>query len=254
MISVVIPVFNEEDNINPLYGELKEILAKLPENFEIIFIDDGSTDKTLTNLLNLYSKEENFHIIQFVEHFGKSAALTAGFKHATGEIIVTLDGDGQDIPSNIPLLLSSLTEDYDVICGWRYKRQDSGIKKFYSKAYNILSNIFSGIDIHDNNCMLRAYRKEVVSDLTLIKGAHRYLPTIIASRGNRISEVKVSHRQRLSGKSKYGTKRLFKGFFDLLKFNFFWRKNYEEKTKKKNIYEIEKMYGFLSPTTSDRKL
>ena len=244
MISVIIPVFNEEDNVVPLYKELKEVMMNLSQEFEIIFIDDGSDDNTLSNLLKLLSNEDNLFLIQLSRHFGKSAALTAGFNHINGELVVTLDGDGQDIPGNIPVLLSSLTEDYDVICGWRYERQDSTIKKFLSKIYNVLNQIFSRIEIHDNNCMLRVYRKDVVSELSLIKGAHRYLPAIIVSRGFKISETKVAHRPRLRGKSKYGIKRLFKGFMDLFKFNLFLKKKYKEKSKKRTLYEIKKKYGF----------
>ncbi len=244
MLSVVIPVFNEEDNIAPLFQELKEILLQLNEEFEIIYIDDGSTDKTLFNLQELKEKENNIRIIQLKHHFGKSAALSAGFKYIKGETVITLDGDGQDDPKNILILIVELKENVDVVCGWRYARQDSYFKKLNSKMYNLLNRLLNNIQIHDNNCMLRIYRKEVVEGLQLIKGAHRYLPAIISNKGFRIIEAKVSHRPRLSGKSKYGTKRLFKGFFDLLEFNFFWKKNYEEKSKKKNIYEIEKMYGF----------
>ncbi len=244
MLSVIIPVFNEEDNIIPLYKELKEVMLKLSQEFETIFIDDGSNDNTLPNLLKLLSKEDNLRIIQLTRRFGKSAALTAGFNHIKGKLVITLDGDGQDFPGNIPLLLSSLTDDHDVICGWRHERQDTTIKKSLSKIYNILNKIFSRIEIHDNNCMLRVYRKDVVSELSLIKGAHRYLPAIIVSRGFKISETKVSHRPRLSGKSKYGTKRLFKGLFDLFKFNLIMKKGYKEKSNKKILYEIKEKYGF----------
>ncbi|MHA1198837.1 MAG: glycosyltransferase family 2 protein, partial [Candidatus Heimdallarchaeaceae archaeon] len=188
MISVVIPVFNEEDNVLPLYDELEIILSNQSQDFEIIFIDDGSNDKTLVNLKERISVENNLRVIQLTQRFGKSAALTAGFNHVKGEIVVSLDGDGQDDPKNIPALILELAKDFDVICGWRYDRQDTAIKKLNSKIYNILNRILSKIQIHDNNCMLRVYRKEVVTDLSLIKGAHRYLPAIIASRGFRISE------------------------------------------------------------------
>ncbi|MCE7742713.1 MAG: glycosyltransferase family 2 protein [Candidatus Heimdallarchaeota archaeon] len=244
MISAVIPVFNEEDNVLSLYEELRDVLAEQSQDFEIIFIDDGSNDNTLVNLKKMISGKNNLRAIQLSQRFGKSAALTAGFNHIKGEIVVTLDGDGQDDPKNIPSLILELTNDFDVICGWRNNRQDTAIKKLNSKIYNILNGIFSKVRIHDNNCMLRVYRKEVVTDLSLIKGAHRYLPAIIASRGFRISEKKVSHRPRLSGKSKYGTKRLFKGFLDLFKFNLFVKKGYKEKSNKMTIYEIEEKYGF----------
>lgn len=244
MISVIIPVFNEENNIIPLYEELKEVLNEQPLKYEIIFIDDGSTDNTLANLHRLLLDNKELRVIQFKQRYGKSAALTAGFSHTSGELVVTLDGDGQDDPKNIPLLLEELTSDVGVVCGWRFDRQDSYLKKLNSKTYNVLNHMLNRVKIHDNNCMLRVYRKEAIANLYLVKGAHRYLPAIIQNRGFKISEHKVSHRPRLSGKSKYGTKRLFKGFFDLFKFSLILKKNYKEKSGKMNLYEIKERYGF----------
>lgn len=243
MISVVIPVFNEEDNITPLYEELEEVIPKLSEEYEIIFVDDGSTDNTLSNLLKLIEVHNHLRVIQFKRNFGKSAALTAGFNQVKGEIVVTLDGDGQDNPTNIPLLFEELSQDVDVVCGWRYKRKDSLIKKLNSGIYNLLNRIFTKSAVHDNNCMLRVYRKEVISNLILLKGAHRYLPSIIGRSGFKVIEKKVSHRSRLSGKSKYNTKRLFKGFLDLFRYNL-TLKNKDEGTSRRIMYEIEERYGF----------
>jgi len=244
MISIVIPVFNEEENVLPLYEELRNVLDKELQEYELIFVDDGSTDDTLENLSKILPTGDKLRIIQLSHRFGKSAALTAGFNHIRGDIVVTLDGDGQDDPKNISLLLEEMNPDVDVVCGWRFNRQDSFPKKLNSKIYNILNRFLNRIQIHDNNCMLRVYRKEVVSDLFLIKGAHRYLPVIIKNSGFRISEKKVSHRSRLSGNSKYGTKRLFKGFFDFFKFSLFLKKNYKEKSSKMKLYEIKEKYGF----------
>ncbi|NPD89055.1 MAG: glycosyltransferase family 2 protein [Asgard group archaeon] len=243
MLSVVIPVFNEEDNILPLFSELKGIIQEITNNFEIIYVDDGSKDNTLSNLLSLFSNEEQYlRIIQLSKRFGKSAALTAGFQSIIGDIIVTLDGDGQDDPSNIPKLLSALTQEYDVVCGWRKKRHDSLLtKKVPSRIYNILNRRFTGSNLHDNNCTLRVYRRKTVKDLILPKRAHRYLPVILENRGFNITEICVTHRPRLSGKSKYGLKRLFSGFFDLFKFRSLTSK---VDLSTQSLYEIKERYGF----------
>jgi glycosyltransferase involved in cell wall biosynthesis len=221
MYSVVIPVFNEEGNIIPLYKELKEVLTKLSKEFEIIFVDDGSTDNTFSNLLSIIEQgEKNLQVIQFRRQFGKSSALTAGFQCVKGEIIITLDGDGQDDPHNIPSLIEEL-KDYDVVCGWRYKRKDSFIlKKIPSRIYNFLNRKINRLKIHDGGCALRVYRKEAVEDIILFGGDHRYLPVILQNRGFSITEAKVKHRPRLNGKSKYGVKRIFTGLADLFAVRF----------------------------------
>jgi len=221
MYSVIIPVFNEEENVMPLYKELKEVLSNLSKEFEIIFIDDGSTDDSLSKLLSMIEQgEKNFQVIQFRKRFGKSSALTAGFQNAKGEIIITLDGDGQDDPHNIPLLIKELN-DYDVVCGWRYKRKDSFfLKKIPSIIYNFLNRKLNCIKIHDSNCTLRVYRREAVKDIILLTGDHRYLPAILQHRGFNVTEVKVNHRPRLKGKSKYGLRRIFVGFADLFTVRF----------------------------------
>jgi len=225
MISVVIPVYNEEGNVIPLYTELKETLSPLSQKYEIIFIDDGSTDNTLANLLSLLEEgERNLKIIQLRKRFEKSAALVAGFSSTGGDIIITLDGDGQDDPQNIPLLLEKLTEDIDVVCGWRYNRKDSFLfKKLPSWIYNKLNRGFNKVNLHDSDCMLRVYRKETISEIVLLVGDHRYIPAILLNRGFKFAEVKVNHRKRYSGKSKYGIKRIFTGLSDLITFRFLFR-------------------------------
>ncbi|MCG3223667.1 MAG: glycosyltransferase, partial [Candidatus Heimdallarchaeota archaeon] len=188
-------------------------------------IDDGSTDNTLANLCSLLVEgERNLKIIQLRKRFEKSAALVAGFRLAAGDIIITLDGDGQDDPQNIPLLLEKLTEDIDVVCGWRYNRKDSFLfKKLPSWIYNQLNRAFNKVNLHDNDCMLRVYRKEAISEIVLLGGDHRYIPAILLNRGFKFVEVKVNHRRRHSGKSKYGVKRIFTGFSDLITFRFLFR-------------------------------
>ncbi len=222
MISVVIPVYNEEGNVIPLYTELKEILSSLSQKYEIIFIDDGSTDNTLANLLSLLEeREKNLRVVQLRKRFEKSAALVAGFSSTSGDIIITLDGDGQDDPQSIPLLLDQLSDDVDVVCGWRYNRKDSFLfKKLPSWIYNKLNRVFNKVDLHDSDCMLRVYRKEAISEIVLLGGDHRYIPAILFNKGFKFTEVKVNHRKRNSGKSKYGVKRIFTGFSDLITFRF----------------------------------
>ncbi|MFW9852810.1 MAG: glycosyltransferase family 2 protein [Candidatus Thorarchaeota archaeon] len=219
--SVVIPVFNEENNVISLYKELKEVLTKLSKEFEMIFVDDGSTDNTLSNLLSIIEQgEKNLQVIHFRQRFGKSSALTAGFQSAKGEIVITLDGDGQDDPNDIPSLIEEL-KDYDVVCGWRYKRRDSFIlKKVPSRIYNFLNRKINRLKIHDSGCALRVYLKEAVEDIILFEGDHRYLPAILQNRGFSITEIKVNHRPRLKGKSKYGLSRIFVGLADLFKIRF----------------------------------
>lgn len=225
MISVVIPVYNEENNVIPLYQELKEVFSSISKSYEVIFVDDGSTDNTLRNLLSLLSDKENpVRIIELRNRFRKSAALVAGFKSVKGGIVVTLDGDGQDDPNDIPKLLKELTNDVDVVCGWRYKRKDSlFFKKIPSAIYNFLNRLFNRLDVHDSDCMLRVYRKEAVSEIILLEGDHRYIPAILHNRGFKLAEVKVNHRKRNSGKSKYGSKRLFAGLADLFTVRFLFR-------------------------------
>jgi glycosyltransferase involved in cell wall biosynthesis len=243
MLSAIIPVHNEEDNILPLFSELKETMNGITKNFEIIYVDDGSNDNTLSNLLSLFSNEkQHLRIIQLSKRFGKSAALTAGFQSIKGDIIITLDGDGQDNPSNIPMLLTALSEDYDVVCGWREKRHDTLItKRIPSKIYNILIRLITSSNLHDNNCTLRVYRKKAVKDLILPKRAHRYLPVILENRGFKITEIGITHRTRLSGVSKYGSRRLFPGFFDLFRYR---SAKAKADLSPQSLYEIKDMYGF----------
>jgi glycosyltransferase involved in cell wall biosynthesis len=243
MLSAIIPVHNEEDNIFSLFSELKGTMKEITNDFEIVYVDDGSNDNTLSNLLYLFSNEKQFlRIIQLSKRFGKSAALTAGFQSINGDIIITLDGDGQDNPSNIPTLLSALSEDYDVVCGWREKRHDALLtKRMPSKIYNALIRLFTNSNLHDNNCTLRVYRKKVVKDLMLPKRAHRYLPVILGNRGYKITEISITHRPRLSGYSKYGSRRIFAGFFDLFRYRSAKAKS---DLSSGSLYEIKDMYGF----------
>jgi len=217
-ISVVIPVHNEERNVTLLHNKLVKILNSLKKKYEIIFIDDGSTDNTYNELLRL----KKVKIIKFRKCFGQTAAMDAGFKAAQGKIIISMDGDLQNDPEDIPKLLEKFNG-YDVICGWRYNRRDKTEKRIFSRLANILRKVLINDKIHDSGCSLRAYKKECFEDLDLMGEMHRFIPAILRWRGFKVGEVKVNHHPRKYGKTKYGFNRLIRGILDLLTV-VFWRK------------------------------
>ncbi len=224
MISVVVPFYNEEENIEPLYEQLNRVLSSLNRKHEIIFVDDGSTDSTFRNMLKMGEKDERVKIIKFRKNFGQSAALKAGFDHAKGDFIISMDGDMQNDPSDIPLLLEKIeNEDYDVVCGWRADRKDPLLKKASSRLANVMRRNITGEFIHDSGCTFRAYRNGCVKSLDLYGETHRYIPAMLLWRGYRIGEVKVRHNPRKYGTTKYGWQRIFKGFLDLIVISF-WQK------------------------------
>jgi len=217
--SVVVPVFNEEENVELLYKETKDALEKLAKDYEIIFVDDGSTDKTYSQLKKL----SPLTIIKFRTNSGQSAALDAGIKQARGEIIFTLDGDGQNDPADFSLLYKKLTQGFDVVCGWRHKRKDSFSRRFISYGARVLRLLLVDDRVHDAGCTLRVYRRECFVDLDLYGELHRMIPALLRWRGFRIGEVKVNHRPRIHGRSKYNLTRAVKGFLDMI-YIWFWRK------------------------------
>lgn len=218
-ISVVVPAYNEEKNLEILYEKLKSVLDNLKCEYEIIFVDDGSTDKTFEVLEKLHKKDKGVKVIQFRKNFGKSAALSAGFRYCTGDIVITMDGDLQDDPSEIPKFIEKLKE-FDVVSGWRYNRKDPITKKLPSKFFNWLAAHITGVKIHDFNCGFKAYKKEVIKEINLYGELHRYIPALASWKGFRVCEIKVAHHPRLHGKSKYGAGRLIKGFLDLITVKF----------------------------------
>lgn len=223
-ISVIIPAFNEQDNIVPLYRELKDILDSIARPYEILFVDDGSTDTTFQRMKNIRENDTSVKVIKFRKNFGQSAALQAGFDYADGTIIVTLDADLQNDPKDIPELITKLeNEDLDVVCGWRHDRQDPTSKKMFSQLANCLRKSLTGETIHDSGCTLRAYRSECVKDLELYGELHRYIPAILQWKGYRIGELPINHRKRAFGQTKYTWSRLSKGFLDLIVVSF-WQK------------------------------
>lgn len=223
-ISVIIPTYNEEGNVELLCNELKTVLSSLKLNFEIIFVDDYSTDTTNQRLLALHTNDPTVKIIKFRKNFGQSAAMKAGFEHSQGRLIISMDADLQNDPLDIPPMIEKIEkENYDVVCGWRYNRQDSAQKKIFSKLANRIRSFLTGETIHDSGCTLRVYKREAIRDLELNGELHRYIPAMLLWKGYQIGEIKSNHRQRVSGKSKYNWKRLTKGFLDLLVIAF-WQK------------------------------
>jgi glycosyltransferase involved in cell wall biosynthesis len=224
MISVVVPFYNEEENIEPLHTELSNVLKSLNREYSIFFVDDGSTDNTYKNMLKVSEIDNKIKIIKFRKNFGQSAALKAGFDHAQGDIVISMDGDLQNDPADIPKLIEKIeNEDYDVVCGWRADRKDPITKKITSKFANRLRKMTTGEVIHDSGCTFRAYRNECIKGMDLYGETHRYIPAMLLWKGFRIGEVKVKHHSRKYGKTKYSWKRISKGFLDLIVISF-WQK------------------------------
>jgi|TARA_B100001964_G_scaffold244642_1_gene327090 glycosyltransferase involved in cell wall biosynthesis len=215
-LSIVIPLFNERENIPILYKELNRILDDIGKTFEIIFVDDGGTDDTFEFLKSLSKKDKNVSVIKFRRNFGQTAALKAGFNKATAPIIISIDGDLQNDPADIPKLLKKLDEGYDLVSGWRHNRKDSMSKKIPSKISNWMREKLLGDGLHDSGCTLRVYRKETLENLQLYGEMHRYIASFVRARGYRVGETKVVHRERKFGTTKYSSSRMAKGFLDLL--------------------------------------
>lgn len=217
MISFVIPVLNEQDSLEPLYEAVTRSVEPLAAAYEMLFIDDGSTDRSIAVLQELYARDwEHVRVIQFRRNFGKTAALVAGFAHARGEVVVTLDADLQDDPAELPKLLAKLEEGYDLVGAWRVDRQDPISKRWPSRLANATVSALTGIRLHDLNCGFKVYRREVVQDLKLYGELHRYIPVLAHWKGYRIAEVPVTHHPRRFGRSKYGLKRLVRSYIDFL--------------------------------------
>jgi glycosyltransferase involved in cell wall biosynthesis len=240
--SIVIPVYNEEGSVSELYKQLTMELSKLDSSYEIIFVDDGSYDSTLRQLLKLRKSDEHVKVLSFNRNFGKSQALMAGFNYAKGKIVFTMDGDLQDEPKEIPRFIEKLNEGYDMVTGWKYIRHDPLAKTIPSKFFNWLTASITGAKVHDSNCGYKAYRREVIKRLKLYKGFHRYIPAIVKEMGFRVTEIKVTHHPRKHGESKYGSERLIKGILDLITLRFIYPKS--NKSQKRNG-SLEKIAGMV---------
>ena len=215
-VSVVIPVYNERESVRPLAQELLPVLRALGRRTEVLFVDDGSTDGTSEVLADLAAAEPEIAVVRLRRNFGKAAALMAGFREAQGDAIVTIDGDLQDDPAEIPRLLAELEAGADLVSGWKRERQDSWSKRAASRVFNGVTSRMSGVRLHDLNCGFKAYRAEVVRSLALTGDQYRYIPVLAANEGFRVSELAVNHRPRAFGSSKYGLERYVRGFLDLL--------------------------------------
>ena len=218
--TIIAPIYNEEGAVTSLHGDIKKTLEPLHQTYEIIFIDDGSSDGSLEKMKSL----SPLKIINFRKNFGQTAALDAGIKGAQGEIIITLDGDGQNPPAEIPKLLAKMKAgDYDVVSGWRHNRKDSLGKKITSRGANFLRGFLVKDKIRDSGCTLKAYKRECFDDVNLYGEMHRFIPAILKWQGFKIGEAKVEHKERTTGKTKYNWKRTIKGFIDMWSV-WFWRK------------------------------
>ena len=223
MISVVIPVHDEERSVALLYDELRSALEPVGHEWEAIFVDDGSADGTFAALTRLHNQTDNVRVVRLRRNFGKAAALVAGFDQARGETVVTIDGDLQDDPAEIPRLLAKLDEGFDLVSGWKTRRRDPLSRRILSRVFNAVTSRFSGVRLHDMNCGLKAYRAEVVHGLRLYGELHRFIPVLAHYRGFRIAELPVNHRPREHGSSRYGLERYLRGFLDLLTVSFIGR-------------------------------
>jgi glycosyltransferase involved in cell wall biosynthesis len=215
-ISVVVPLFNERDSLDELYQRLTNVLAELTPRYEIIFVDDGSEDRSVKKLREFKALNRSVRYIRFRRNFGKSAALAAGFRVARYEVIATMDADLQDIPEQLPLLLKKLDEGYDLVSGWRHRRRDRLTRRIASRVYNAVTSFFTGVRLHDINCGFKCYRREVLHEVMVYGERHRYIPVLASYRGFRLGEVKIDHAPRRHGNSRYGMERVLGGFFSLL--------------------------------------
>jgi dolichol-phosphate mannosyltransferase len=219
-LSFVIPVLNEEDSIDELYREIVEVSKQNQYDFEIIWIDDGSTDSSWKKLSNLADSDPRVQAIRFRRNFGKASALRAGAAASGGELIVTMDADLQDDPAEVPILLEKLGDEFDLVSGWKKVRNDPIGKTFPSKVFNGLVGWMTGLKLHDHNCGFKIYRRLIFDEVKLYGEMHRFVPVLAAARGFRVTEAPVNHRARQHGVSKYGWRRLPKGFLDLLTVSF----------------------------------
>ena len=226
MISVVVPVHEEERTIALLYDELQAALDPLGQPWEAVFVDDGSTDGSFSALTRLHNAHDNVRVVRLRRNFGKAAALAAGFANAQGDVVVTIDADLQDDPAEIPRLLAKLDEGFDLVSGWKTHRRDPITRRVLSKIFNWVTGRVSGLRLHDLNCGLKAYRAEVVQGLRLYGELHRFIPVLAHYRGYRVAELPVHHRPREHGRSRYGVERYLRGFLDLLTVSFIGRYRY----------------------------
>jgi glycosyltransferase involved in cell wall biosynthesis len=226
VISVVIPLLNEEHSLETLYHEIANALEPLDQGFEVVFVDDGSTDGSLSVLSRMHEELPNVVVIHLRRNFGKAAALQAGFLEAKGDLVITIDADLQDDPAEIPKLLVKLDEGFDLVSGWKTRRNDPFARRLFSRIFNWSTGVISGVRLHDVNCGLKAYRAEVLQGIRIYGELHRFIPVLASYQGYRVAEIPVNHRARQHGRSRYGPERYIRGFFDLLSVTFMGRYRY----------------------------
>jgi glycosyltransferase involved in cell wall biosynthesis len=215
-ISVVTPLYNECASLEELYQRLVTVLNELTDTYEILFVDDGSTDGSIDKIKAICALNRRARYLRFRRNFGKSAALAAGFQAARYNVIVTIDADLQDLPEQLPLLIARLTQGYDLVSGWRHRRQDRLTKRLASLFYNRVTSLLTGVRLHDLNCGFKCYKSEVLDEVNVYGERHRYIPVLASYRGFRMSEVKIDHAPRAYGRSRYGFSRIIGGVFSLL--------------------------------------
>jgi glycosyltransferase involved in cell wall biosynthesis len=216
-VSVVVPVLDEEGTVADLASRIAEVLEPLGYRFEIVFVDDGSRDGTVDRIREARRRDPRVEMVRLRRNFGKAAALSAGFDHSRGHLIITMDGDLQDDPAEIPRMLEALEEgDLDLVSGWKRRRQDPPSKRYPSKLFNWVTRKLARVDLHDFNCGFKAYRREVLEQVAVYGELHRYIPVLASRRGFQVGEIEVAHHPRRHGTSKYGWDRLYKGLLDLI--------------------------------------
>ena len=220
-ISIIIPAYNEENSIQELYRQIMLSIHgmqqdSLVSNYELLFVNDGSTDQTEKAVLTLHEQDANVHVISLRRNFGKATALNAGLRHVKGDIVFTIDADLQDDPKEFSRFIEKLEEGYDLVVGWKMNRLDPAEKRLPSKLFNAVTSGFSGVNLHDHDCGFKAFRREVADSLDLYGELHRYIPVLAHRQGFRITEIPVEHHKRKFGHSKYGIERYLRGFFDFM--------------------------------------
>lgn len=216
-LSIIVPLYNEEESVVPLYESIKKSVDNMGVDYEILFVDDGSKDDTVPVASKLAVNDKRLRIIKFRRNYGQTPAMAAGIDNACGEVLVTMDGDLQNDPADIPELVNKVKEGYDIVVGWRHNRQDKLVtRKIPSKIANKLIDKVTGVPIKDNGCSLKAYKANVIKNIPLYSEMHRFIPAMTSLAGTRIAEVKVNHHARVFGESKYGLSRIYKVLIDLL--------------------------------------
>ena len=235
LVSLIIPVYNEEGNLPILLEEIRKAMTAQNRAWEALFVDDGSRDNSLQILRDLAAREPRLRYIAFAENRGQSAAFAAGFQEARGEIFVTLDSDLQNDPADIPRLLDVYGQEYEMVIGWRAKRQDTFVKRISSKIANAIRNRLSRETVKDTGCSLKVLQASLARRLPMFTGMHRFFPTLMKMQGARVAEVKVNHRPRLHGKSKYGVwDRAFSALYDLLAVRWMQSRHFTYRIKERN--------------------